>query len=56
MCLNPITICRPSDTYKAAHGIGVLPSSPEAIRAFDLLKKGHPSAVNSLQYNVVPHM
>lgn len=54
MCLNPITICRPSETYKAAHGIGVLPSSPEAKRAFDLLKKGHPSAVNSLQYNVVP--
>ena len=54
MCLNPITICRPSETFKAAHGIKFLPSSPEAQRAFDLLKKGHPQATNALQYNIVP--
>lgn len=54
MCLNPLTISRPSETYKAAHGLQYLPSSPEAKRAFQLLKNGHPLATNAMQYNIVP--
>ena len=54
MCLNPRYISCPSETYKAAHGLQYLPSSPEAKRAFELLKNGHPQAVDPFRYTIVP--